>query len=205
MPYKFTEGRRHKFSKARYRVTNWPEYDLPFTPPPEVIDEGRRQLRLPIANRLIAEFDAQIREISEIVQAQLVAKPTKDHECDDVGWIFSAIENSTAAFIELLTTGATPEASVTPRRPLTSFRHVRSVTLYSPHCTVLHPGRIIARLAFTRPAKPGAKGDRTLKPGHHRGVWVDRRQGAGGRCHAHTASRHRPGDRHGGRSHRSPC
>jgi len=27
MPYKFTEDRRHKFSKARYRVTNWPEYD----------------------------------------------------------------------------------------------------------------------------------------------------------------------------------
>jgi hypothetical protein len=27
MPYKFTDGRRHKFSKARYRVTNWPEYD----------------------------------------------------------------------------------------------------------------------------------------------------------------------------------
>jgi transposase len=27
MPYKFTEGRRHKFSKAKYRVTNWPEYD----------------------------------------------------------------------------------------------------------------------------------------------------------------------------------
>jgi transposase len=27
MPYKFTEGRRREFSKARYRVTNWPEYD----------------------------------------------------------------------------------------------------------------------------------------------------------------------------------
>jgi transposase len=27
MPYKFTEDRRHKFPKARYRVTNWPEYD----------------------------------------------------------------------------------------------------------------------------------------------------------------------------------
>ena len=27
MPYKFTDGRRHKFSKAKYRVTNWPEYD----------------------------------------------------------------------------------------------------------------------------------------------------------------------------------
>src|SRR5271165_5237809 len=27
MPYKVHENRRHKFPKARYRVTNWPEYD----------------------------------------------------------------------------------------------------------------------------------------------------------------------------------
>src|SRR5208337_2976240 len=27
MPYKFNESRRHKFPKATYRVTNWPEYD----------------------------------------------------------------------------------------------------------------------------------------------------------------------------------
>src|SRR5579863_1525647 len=27
MPYKFSESRRHKIPKARYRVTNWPEYD----------------------------------------------------------------------------------------------------------------------------------------------------------------------------------
>jgi hypothetical protein len=27
MPYKFNEGRRHKFPKARYRLTNGPEYD----------------------------------------------------------------------------------------------------------------------------------------------------------------------------------
>ncbi len=27
MPYKFTESRHHKFPKARYRMTNWPEYD----------------------------------------------------------------------------------------------------------------------------------------------------------------------------------
>jgi hypothetical protein len=27
MPYKFNEGRRHKIPKARYRVTNWPQYD----------------------------------------------------------------------------------------------------------------------------------------------------------------------------------
>jgi hypothetical protein len=70
-------------------------------------------------------------------------------------------ENSTAAFIELLTTGAAPEAPVAPGRPLTSFRHVRRVTLYAPHCTVLHPGRIRARRPFTRPANPGAKDDTT--------------------------------------------
>jgi hypothetical protein len=27
MPYKFNESRRHKIRKAKYRVTNWPEYD----------------------------------------------------------------------------------------------------------------------------------------------------------------------------------
>ena len=27
MPYKFNESRRHKISKAKYKVTNWPEYD----------------------------------------------------------------------------------------------------------------------------------------------------------------------------------
>jgi transposase len=27
MPYKATATRRHKFAKAKYRVTNWPEYD----------------------------------------------------------------------------------------------------------------------------------------------------------------------------------
>ena len=27
MPYKFNQDRRHKIPKARYQVTNWPEYD----------------------------------------------------------------------------------------------------------------------------------------------------------------------------------
>src|SRR5712671_4552724 len=27
MPYKFNESRRHKIPRARYQVTNWPEYD----------------------------------------------------------------------------------------------------------------------------------------------------------------------------------
>lgn len=27
MPYKHNESRRHKFTKPKYRVTNWPEYN----------------------------------------------------------------------------------------------------------------------------------------------------------------------------------
>jgi hypothetical protein len=27
MPYKFNQSHRHKIPKARYRVTNWPQYD----------------------------------------------------------------------------------------------------------------------------------------------------------------------------------
>jgi hypothetical protein len=27
MPYTFNESRRHKIPTAKYRVTNWPEYD----------------------------------------------------------------------------------------------------------------------------------------------------------------------------------
>ena len=27
MPYRFNEGRRHKFPEARYRVTNWRDYN----------------------------------------------------------------------------------------------------------------------------------------------------------------------------------
>jgi len=27
MPYQYTDSRRHKFEKAKYRVTNWSEYN----------------------------------------------------------------------------------------------------------------------------------------------------------------------------------
>ena len=27
MPHKLNNDRRHKFPKAKYRVTNWPDYD----------------------------------------------------------------------------------------------------------------------------------------------------------------------------------
>ena len=27
MPYKYSESRRHKFTKPKYKVTNWPDYN----------------------------------------------------------------------------------------------------------------------------------------------------------------------------------
>jgi hypothetical protein len=73
-------------------------------------------------NRELPEFDAPDQEhLWQIAQAQLVAKAPEDHECDDGGWKLRAIENSIAALIELLATGAAPEASVTLGRPLGSF------------------------------------------------------------------------------------
>ena len=30
MPYKHNEPRRHRFKKAKYKVTNWPEYNAAF-------------------------------------------------------------------------------------------------------------------------------------------------------------------------------
>ena len=75
--------------------------------------------------------------------------------------IESAIENSVARFIELLATGAAPEASATLDRPLVSFRRVRSATLHAPHCTVLHPGRRITLRVFTGSADPNVRGGRT--------------------------------------------
>jgi hypothetical protein len=42
MPYKFNESRRHKIPKARYRVTNWPEYDAARVPGFAVTTQTRR-------------------------------------------------------------------------------------------------------------------------------------------------------------------
>jgi hypothetical protein len=50
MPFKFHEPRRHRVPKARYRVTNWPEYDRGLV--------GRGDLRLWIAENALAAWVA---------------------------------------------------------------------------------------------------------------------------------------------------
>jgi hypothetical protein len=50
MPFKFHEPRRHRIPRARYRVTNWPEYDRGLV--------GRGDLRLWIAEEALAAWAA---------------------------------------------------------------------------------------------------------------------------------------------------
>src|SRR5216684_7707554 len=51
MPYKHNQSRRHKIEKARYKVTNWPEYNKAsrqrgdITPPPVAPKLQLRSLR----------------------------------------------------------------------------------------------------------------------------------------------------------------
>ena len=43
MPYKINETRRHKIPKAKYQVTNWPEYDAAWSGgEPDGPDDRRR-------------------------------------------------------------------------------------------------------------------------------------------------------------------
>jgi hypothetical protein len=50
MPFKFHEPRRHRVPKARYRVTNWPDYDRGLV--------GRGDLRLWITDEALAAWAA---------------------------------------------------------------------------------------------------------------------------------------------------
>jgi hypothetical protein len=54
MPFKFHQPRRHRIPIARYRVTNWPEYDRGLV--------GRGDLRLWIAEEALAAWTAPLRQ-----------------------------------------------------------------------------------------------------------------------------------------------
>src|SRR5690349_3061934 len=91
----------------------------------EFLSQSRREFRLPIPHRLMAEHDAADQEhLGEIAQAELVAQAPEHHERDDVARILRPVQQAGAALIELLAaltagTGDIPEpcAPASPSQP----------------------------------------------------------------------------------------
>ena len=124
--------------------------DPAFTLPPEAIDQSWRQLRFPVPDSFVAEFDSPDQEhLRQIMQAQFVPEAPEDHQRDDVGRVLSVVENSTAALIELLSTNTAPEAPVTARSSLRRLGNLRRVALNAPHFPFPHPGGSYAGRALS--------------------------------------------------------
>jgi hypothetical protein len=114
-----------------------------------VIDQGRGELRFPITDGFVTEFNPPDQEhFRQIPQAQFVPKTPEDHERDDVGRVLRAVQNSTTALVELLATGTTPEASVPARGSLRPFGNFRRVARHAPHFLFSHPGQSYAGTAL---------------------------------------------------------
>jgi hypothetical protein len=104
----------------------------------KIVDQQRREFRLPIPDRLVGEFDTAEKEhLRQIAQAQLVTQSPEDNECDDIGWILGAVQRPTNSFVELLATITATEPPVTLRgaiRPLRS-RCPAACDAFHPPCS----------------------------------------------------------------------
>src|SRR3954470_2379676 len=91
---------------------------------PQVLGQRRRELGLPLADGLMAEYDtAQGEHLGQVAQAQLVAQPPEHHERDDVGRILRPVQQRAGAFVELLAAGPAAKAPVTLFGALRPLRH----------------------------------------------------------------------------------
>src|SRR4051812_27207655 len=69
--------------------------DPSFTPTPEFVDQGWSELRLPVADRLVAELNSPDQEhLGQITQAQFISEAPEHHECDDGRRILGAAQDS---------------------------------------------------------------------------------------------------------------
>ena len=115
--------------------------DPALSPPPKAGYQRRGKLGFPITDRLVAELDLPDQEhFRQIAQTQLVSESPEDHERDDVGWVLSAVQDSAAALIKLLSANAAPEVPVTLSRPIWPFGNLLRVALDAPHFPFPHSG-----------------------------------------------------------------
>ena len=95
---------------------------------------ARGELGFPIADRLIAEYDAAEEEhLRQVSQAEFVAQTPKHHEGDDVGRISGQVRQAAAAFVELFAASAAAEAAIALRGALRPLRNSRRAAIHTPH------------------------------------------------------------------------
>src|SRR6188474_969049 len=79
----------------------------------EFLSQSRREFRLPIPHRLMAEHDAaDQKHLGEIAQAELVAQAPEHHERDDVARILRPVQQAGAALVELPAALAAAEPTI---------------------------------------------------------------------------------------------
>src|SRR4051812_47774150 len=102
--------------------------------PAQVLGQGRRELGLPLPDRLIAEHDAAHGEhLGQVAQAQFVAQAPEHHERDDVGGVLGPVQQGAGALIELLTARAAAEPAIALGSALGSLRHGFRSAFQAPH------------------------------------------------------------------------
>lgn len=85
---------------------------------PEFGSQNGGELRLPIANRLVAEYDTALEEhLAQVSQGQAVAQPPQHHQRDDVIRVLRPVQQPAAALVELLPAVAAAKALVARPSP----------------------------------------------------------------------------------------
>src|SRR5579872_1144964 len=90
--------------------------DLALATSAQLLRQGGRELRLPIANRLVGEHEATGQEhLSQISQAEFVTESPKHHERNHIARILHPVQQATTPFVELLRAVQTTETAIALR------------------------------------------------------------------------------------------
>ncbi len=100
----------------------------------ERVAHDRQQLRLPIANGLMAHLDpAQRHDLAQVAERQPIAQPAEHHEGDDVAGQAGPVQHACAALVELPPAGPAAEPPVAARRHLPPLGHGGRPTAHAVH------------------------------------------------------------------------
>jgi FkbM family methyltransferase len=122
-----------------------------------------REFGFPVANRLMAEYDAADQEhLWKVAQAELVAQSPEHDERDDVGRILGPVQQARTALIELFAARAAAKSAVALSGTLVPFRNGCRAAPNAPHLSRSSPAPPLPS-PFPSEQTAGASSDGTLK------------------------------------------